>query len=263
MLDKIRRMIWITLPALVFVLAWEIWHSIEPSLAFFFGSPSGIVTALFRGMLEERWIYHFLITASETVLGFIIGISVGGVIGFSLLSFRYGEDLFRGYILTLGSVPIFALGPMMIIWFGPEFGMKVALAALSTVFVAASICYTGGRKTESEFADILHTARVSKGKSLRLLVIPNAFNSIMASFRMCIGLALLGAFIGEFIASDRGLGRLIIMHGSLYQTNFVLAAVILLVILSIVLDHIMRLVESRRHRILNYLFVPIQARNAA
>lgn len=235
-------------PLLLFVVVWQWFSGSEPSRAFFFATPSSVLATLARNLMDGTLLRHAAVTAGEALLGFLSGNAVGACIGL-LLWVRPGTArVAKPYLVVLGAVPVFAIAPMTIIWFGVGFGAKVALAFLATVFVAAAQAYRGAEQVDPLLMQRLHIFGATRWRQFTKLVIPASLIWVLAGLRLTSGLALLGAFIGEFIAADKGLGYYILRAGSVYDTPAVLAGVIVIVSIALAMDRGVDFVEKRAIR---------------
>jgi NitT/TauT family transport system permease protein len=191
---------------LIVIAAWE-FAGRESSRVFFeIGTPLVTLREFFHLLFQEHLLKHFLITGSEAAVGLIIGTVIGTSAGLSLWYSRSLALAARPFIVAVATLPIFAFAPLMIVWFGIGWGMKVALAAFSTVFVAFDQAYRGANLTSSDRIEVLTAMRATPTQIFTKAVVPGAIDWVLSSMRLNVGFGLLGAFIGEFIAADRGLG---------------------------------------------------------
>jgi NitT/TauT family transport system permease protein len=134
--------------------------------------------------------------------------------------------------------------------------MKVALAAFSTVFVSIAQSFRGVSAVSRDFVDMLRGMDAGKSQIFRKIVVPGSLSWIFSSMRLNVGFGLLGAFIGEFIASNAGLGYLILRASSLYNIPRALAASASIVILAFAFDAAAGLVERRSDLLVQIISVP-------
>ena len=194
---------------------------------------------------------HTAVTGIEALAGFLIGVTIGSCIGFSLLYFPKLAAISRLYVLALGAIPVFAFAPMMIVWFGVGLKMKIAMATFSTILVALSQAYDGGKNVNPELKRLFELNNSSNRQIFQKLVLPSSIDWVLASLRLNIGLALLGAFIGEFIASERGLGHIMLKAGGLYDIPYVLAAGVCIIGLAFLFNFSLRSLKGIGGGLLN------------
>lgn len=243
-------------PLLIFLTIWQVLANRSQRTQFLFASPELVLKSLFTNILNGELLLHTSITGLEAFAGFILGVIIGSLIGFGLLYSPLLTAISKPYVLALGSVPVFALAPMLIVWFGIEFKMKVAMAFFSTVLVALSQAYEGGKNVDPELKALFEMNLSSRKAMFWKLTFPSSVDWVLASLKLNIGLALLGAFIGEFIASEGGLGHVILKAGGIYNVPYVLAAAICIIALAFGLNFLVSLIEKHRRKLIELTTVP-------
>jgi NitT/TauT family transport system permease protein len=240
----------------VTLAVWETVGRLSHFWRFLIGTPTAVFRELWDLMIHHSLWEHFVVTGSEAILGLVIGTLIGSASGLLLWYSDITARIARPFILALGSLPIFAFAPLMIVWFGVGFGMKVALATFSTVFVSFSQGYRGATLVANDYLDTLRGMNATRKQIFRKVIVPGSIDWVLGSMRLNIGFSVLGAFIGEFIASDRGLGFLILRAGSLYNVPRALAAAAGITVLAIGLDALGRAIEYRRYALVQFLSTP-------
>ena len=252
-----RRVLFIqVLIGFLLIFIWEIFSRSSKGAYFLIGSPLAVATEFKKLLLDDNLIMHFATTGSEAIVGLLIGTFLGGSLGLSLWYSETVALAARPFIIALGTLPVFAFAPLMIVWFGIGWKMKVALAAFSTVFVAFNQAYRGATLVSTEHVDVLKGMNASRHQIFRKVIVPGSLDWVLSSMRLNVGFGLLGAFIGEFIAADRGLGYLILRASGLYNIPRAFAAAIGITLLALMLDGGARYIERHRHTIVQVLSVP-------
>lgn len=228
----------------VLLVSWEFATANSKLNAFLFGSPSAT-----WGFLVEMWkngslITDTRITALETLLGFLIGNVLGTLIGLALWYSRFVSRVVQPFIVSLGSIPIIALAPIAIIWFGTGLASKVAMATLSVVVVALITAYKGAMSVDVDQINLMRTLGASKRHIFRKLIVPASLGDIFAGLKLTVGFALIGAIIGEFMSSSAGLGHAIFKAGSLYIIPKVFAALVVTIALALCLTYVVGKIEK-------------------
>jgi NitT/TauT family transport system permease protein len=247
-------------PLIVFLALWQWAANASTQTQFLLGSPLLVVQSLWTNLLNGELPRHTAVTCIETLAGFVIGVSCGSLLGFLLLYHPRAAAISRGYVVAAGAIPPFALAPLMIIWFGVGIGMKIACAAFATVFVALAQAYQGGRAVPQDLSLLFDQFEASRRQRFFKLVLPSALDWLLNSFRLNISLALMGAFIGEFIMSDAGLGHVLLKAGGLYDIPLVWAATLCIVLLAVTLNGAVAILEKNRLRLIQRLTVPAALR---
>lgn len=241
---------------IIFTLVWEWLGSSSKGIFFLVGTPTAVLKELWQLIVSGNFFGHFLITGAETVSGFLIGTLLGTILGLFLWFSDTTARIARPFVTGLGALPIFAFAPLMIVWFGVGFRMKVAIAVFSTVFVAFSQAYKGANSVSGEYVDTLKGMNASRSQIFQKVIIPGSLDWVLSSMRINVGLALLGAFIGEYISSDAGLGHLILRASSLYNIPRALAAAAGITVLALILDSLARFIQAKRYVLVQWLSVP-------
>jgi NitT/TauT family transport system permease protein len=206
--------------------------------AFLYGSPSDIGAALAAAATDGTLWQDMYVTATETLAGFVLGNGVGVTIGLLLWYSRFVSRVLEPFILALGSIPIIALAPVTIIWFGTGFASKVAMSTLSVVVVAIIIAYKGAMGVDPDQINLMRSLGARRVQIFRYLVVPASMTDIFAGLKLTVGFALVGAIVGEFMSSSEGLGHEIFKSGSLYAISAVMAELIATIVLALALSGI-------------------------
>ena len=228
----------------VLLLIWEFGSRIGWIDPFFFSSPSTILqTAAVKWQSGTLW-RDIVYTASSTLLGFLLGTAVGSVLGLLFWFSRPVALVAEPWLVILNALPKLALAPVLVIIIGIGFASKVALAFLMTVVVAAMSAYGGVQTVDPALLTLLSSLGAGRWQTFTRLVVPSALPSMITGLRVNIALAMAGAIVGEFIASDRGLGRMIVYAGTVFDLPLVWVGVAVLSIVSIVMYAAVVLVEK-------------------
>ena len=214
--------------------AWEYGVRAGVVNAFLFGSPSGIWTFLVKGITDGSIFHDMLVTSEETLLGFILGNAIGATIGLALWYSPFFERVFSPFILALGSIPIIALAPLVIVWAGTDLTSKVLMSTLSVVVVALLAAFDGARNTDPLEINLLYSMGATKRQVFRMIVVPSSLTYIFSGLNLTVGFALIGAIICEFVSSSEGLGHAIFIAGNLYNIPKVFASLLATIAIALV-----------------------------
>lgn len=232
------------LALLVALLAlWQAATSSQALNAFLFGSPSEIWGFLMKMQQDGSLLHDASVTGMETLLGFLLGNAIGTLLGLSLWYSRFISKVMQPFIVALGSIPIVALAPIVIIWFGTGLESKLAMSTLSVVVVALVIAYKGATGVDDDQINLMRTLGAAKRQIFCKLVIPASLRDIFAGLKLTVGFALIGAILGEFMSSSDGLGHAIFKAGSLYIIPKVFAGVVVTIALALVLSFLVGRLE--------------------
>ena len=214
---------------------WDRMTANNSQAAFMFGSPSAMAGFLGQMVSDGSLWRDTYVTGLETLLGFLVGNFVGTVLGLSLWYSRFVSRVVEPFVIALGSIPIIALAPIIIIWFGTGLISKVAMSTLSVVIVALVTSYKGAAGVDPDQVNLMRTLGASKFQVFRKLVVPASLADIFAGLKLTVGFALIGAIVGEFMSSSEGLGHAIFKAGSLYIIPKVFAALVATIALALLL----------------------------
>jgi NitT/TauT family transport system permease protein len=209
------------------IAAWELGADLGVIDAFFWSKPSAIAATLVTFFSAGNAFLDIGTTFEETILGFILGTSIGAAIGLSFWWSRNWANVLQPYIICFESIPKLALAPLVILVF------KVAIATALTLVVSTITTYSGVKALDRDGERLFYSLGASRLQVFRKLVVPSCLPWIISILRVNIGLALTGAVVGEFIASEHGLGREIFYAGQTYDIALVWVAVLVLSLLSI------------------------------
>jgi NitT/TauT family transport system permease protein len=229
----------------LFFAAWELAVDGGWLTEFLVGAPSGIWRVFRASVMDGSLLIDTWYTVIEAILGFIIGTVAGSVAGLGLWYSAFVARVVEPFIVAINSVPKIALAPIVILWFGTGFVSKVALAVSLTALVALIAAYQAARDADPDLQALMASMGASKNRIFRSVIVPSTLPAIIGMFRINIGFALVGAVVGEFISSQRGLGHLIYNASSLYDLNTVWAGLFVLMFVGFVLYHVIDIVERR------------------
>jgi len=224
---------------------WDHMTANNKQAAFMFGSPSAMAGFLGQMVGDGSLWRDTYVTGLETLLGFLVGNFIGTVSGLSLWYSRFVSRVVEPFVIALGSIPIIALAPIIIIWFGTALISKVAMSTLSVVIVALVTSYKGALGVDPDQVNLMRTLGASKFQIFRKLVVPASLTDIFAGLKLTVGFALIGAIVGEFMSSSEGLGHAIFKAGSLYIIPKVFAALVATIALALLLTFVVGRTERR------------------
>jgi NitT/TauT family transport system permease protein len=227
-------------PALAFVilnLLWELGVRVLAVPAYLLPPPSAVAAATFhhRGVLARAT----LTTSEAAFYGFALSAVLGVLVGVAIASARWIQRALYPFTVFLQTVPLVAIAPLLVVWFG--FGIRpVAVAAfIVSVFPVIVNTVTGLRSVDPALLDLFRLFRASRFARLVKLELPYALPSVFAGLRVAAGLAVIGAVVGEFVASyagdDAGIGMLALTYARESRTDRLFAAVGLASLLGLVL----------------------------
>jgi NitT/TauT family transport system permease protein len=202
---------------------------------FFWSSPSRVAYSFYVYLTHGDALVDIGYTFRSTLIGFVLGTSVGSAIGLSFWWSANYAAIVQPYLVAFESLPKLALAPLIILVFGMGVISKVAIAVALTVVVSCLTTFSGVRSIDQDGERLFYSLGATRLQVFQKYVIPGVLPWVISILRVNIGLALTGAVVGEFISSEHGLGRAILYAGETYDIALVWSGVLLLSCLSFVM----------------------------
>jgi NitT/TauT family transport system permease protein len=203
--------------------------------AFFWSQPSAIFHSLTIFFTNGDAWTDIAFTFRSTIFGFLLGTTAGSLLGLSFWWSRNYAAIVQPYIICFESIPKLALAPLVILVFGLGLASKIAIATALTLVVSTLTAYAGVKALDQDGEKLFYSLGASRLQVFCKLVVPSCLPWIISVLRVNIGLALTGAIVGEFIASQHGLGRAILYAGQTYDIALVWVAVLVLSTLAVIM----------------------------
>lgn len=178
---------------------------------------------------------HVQTTLTEALLGFFLGFCVASVLGYVLAKSPLLERLAAPYIVASQSTPVVAVAPLLILWFGAGILSKILVCALVVFFPMLVNTVVGLRSIDPEYRALFESLGASSWQTFTKLELPAALPVLFGGLRVGITLSVVGAVVGEFIGSDRGLGALINIARGLFDTPLMFVALLTLMTIALIL----------------------------
>lgn len=224
-----------------------VWYfaSLNDNVAFFFGRPLGVAQTIWDWFIVDGDIYrHLGVTLSETLLAFVIGTVFGMLFGLWLGLSKTASLVLDPYLTALNSMPRVILAPIFAMWFGLGIWSKVALAVTLVFFIVFFNVYQGIKEVSPTLLDNARMLGANRKQLLRHVYLPSATSWVFSSLHASVGLAFVGAVVGEYLGSASGVGYLILQAEGTFDINTVVAGIIVLTIFALVLDLMVSLTEK-------------------
>jgi NitT/TauT family transport system permease protein len=243
----------------VVIAAWQL-LSRDQQYAFFLGDPVAVVGRIWSwfmpfGFEPNSWfpdgvpgradIYvHLGVTLLETVLAFAIGTLLGLVFGLWLGVAPTASAILDPYIKAANSMPRVILAPIFALWFGLGIWSKVALAVTLVFFIVFFNVYQGVKEVSPVVLANARMLGANQRQLLRTVYLPSATSWVFSSLHTSVGLAFVGAVVGEYLGSARGVGYLILQAEGTFDVNTVFAGIVVLTAFALVLDGLVGRIET-------------------
>jgi NitT/TauT family transport system permease protein len=214
--------------------------------AFFFGQPLQVAVRIWSWFVTEADIYrHLGVTLVETLLAFGIGAGLGLAAGLWLALSPLASAVLEPYVKALNSMPRIILAPIFAVWFGLGIGSKVALGVTLVFFIVFFNVYQGVKEVSPVVLANARMLGASPRQLLRHVYLPSATSWVFSSLHTSVGLAFVGAVVGEYLGSSQGVGYLILQAEGSFDINTVMAGIVVLTVFALVLDAAVGRVEKK------------------
>jgi NitT/TauT family transport system permease protein len=235
----------ILLSSFIAIMTWYLVSHLSDLPAFILPAPGMVLRRFITSIEDGSLIRHSATTLWEVALGLVSGSILATLLGYLLAKSFTLERLLSPYLVASQAIPIVAIAPLMVIWFGPGLFSKVLIAALIVFFPILVNTVVGVRAVPQELRDLMRSLRATRWQTLRFLEIPAALPVFLGGLRIGATLSVIGAVVGEFVGADRGLGFLINVGRGQYDTALVFVAVIALVLMALGLYGCVVLLERK------------------
>jgi NitT/TauT family transport system permease protein len=242
---KVRRGWLVLISAVLALILWEGLVHLENLPAFILPAPELVAARFWQALLDGTLVRQSGYTLLEVLLGLLAGSSLATTLGYLLAKSPTLERLLAPYLVASQAIPIVAIAPLLVIWFGPGIFSKILISALIVFFPVLVNTVVGLRAVPENLRDLMHSLKASRSQMLRYLEIPSALPVLLGGLRIGATLSVIGAVVGEFVGSDRGLGFLISVGRGQYDTALVFAAIFTLIAMALGLYGAVVLVENR------------------
>ena len=214
--------------------------------SFFFGQPLVIFARIWQWFITDADIYrHLGVTLAETAMAFAIGAGTGLAGGLWLALSPMASALLEPYIKAFNSMPRIVLAPIFSVWFGLGMGSKVALGVTLVFFIVFFNVYQGVKEVSPVVLANARMLGASQRQLLRFVYLPSATSWVFSSLHTSVGLAFVGAVVGEYLGSSQGVGYLILQAEGTFDINTVMAGILVLTAFALVLDGVVGRIERR------------------
>ncbi|MDF2114441.1 ABC transporter permease [Roseiarcaceae bacterium H3SJ34-1] len=217
----------------LFLLLWQAGTSIFKVPIFILPAPSDILAEF--ASFGLHMLGHAGATLETILLGFALSILIAIPLGALIASWRLLSDALFPLIVFAHAIPVIALAPIIVVSLGTGLAARVVVVVLISFFPILVSTVTGLRATPADVLDLSRVAGSSHLQRLRMIELPGAIPFVFNGLRIGVSAAVIGAVVGEFVASDRGLGYLVVHSTTNFDIRRAMSAVVLLALISVML----------------------------
>lgn len=226
------------------LLIWQAVVTIWDFPTFILPGPTVVWNRLLKSLADGSLLRHSSYTLIEILSGLCIGSLMAILLGYLLAKSPAAERLLSPYLVASQAIPTVAIAPLLVIWFGPGMFSKILICSLIVFFPVLVNTIVGLQTVPENLRDLMHSLNASSGQVLRYLEIPAALPVFLGGLRIGATLSVIGAIVGEFVGSDRGLGFLINVSRGQYDTPMVFVAIFTLIAIALCLYGSVLLLEK-------------------
>jgi NitT/TauT family transport system permease protein len=213
--------------------------------AFFFGKPLTVLQKIWEWFASGKIYEHLLVTLIETLLAFAIGTVLGLIVGLWLALSPTASALADPYIKAMNAMPRVILAPIFAVWFGLGILSKVALGITLVFFIVFFNVFQGVKEVSPVVLNNARMLGANARQLLRTVYVPSAMSWVFSSLHTAVGMAFVGAVVGEYLGSARGVGYLILQAEGAFDINTVFAGILVLTAFALALDTVVTVIENR------------------
>ncbi len=213
--------------------------------SFFFGEPLQVADRIWDWFTGGEIYVHLGVTLLETVLAFVFGTLLGLALGMWLALAPTAAAVFDPYIKGANAMPRVILAPIFAVWFGLGIGSKVALGMTLVFFIVFFNVFQGVREVSPVVLANARMLGANRRQLMRSVYLPSAMSWVFSSLHTSVGLAFVGAVVGEYLGSARGVGYLILQAEGSFDINTVFAGIVVLTVFALLLDAVVGVAEKR------------------
>lgn len=240
-----NRLLLFLFSLIIAVVVWQAIVMVFKLPAFILPSPGQVWLRFIKALRTGQLLPHFSYTLLEVVLGLVSGSLFAAILGYLFAKSPAAEKVASPFLVASQSIPVVAIAPLLVIWFGPGLFSKVLICALTVFFPILTNTVVGLREVPQDLHALMRSLYATRWQNLRYLEIPSALPIFLGGVRVGAALSVIGAIVGELVGSDRGLGFLINVGRGQYDTALVFVAVITLILLASSLYWLVLLIEKR------------------
>lgn len=196
-------------------------------------APSAVIKNLWE--TREILIGHSLVTISEALIGFFISIILAFIIGALIYNKKRIKAIIYPFLLISQTIPLIAIAPLILIWFGFGVMPKIIIVVTVCVFPILISFLDGLSSTDTELIELFKVMKAKKSKIFFTCILPNSLTSFFAGCKISATYAIMGAVIGEWLGAENGLGIYMTRTLSSFQTEGLFASIVIVIFLSILL----------------------------
>lgn len=211
----------------------------------YLSEPTEVVKQIYVLLTHSEIYHHLRVTMQEFFIGYLLAAGLGIATGMFLVLVRHAEDLFRPFLSALMAVPKVTIIPLIMLWMGIGIPHKIAVVFLFCYFTIAFSTITGIKQTADNHLKVARVFQASRWQTIIKVILPSAAPTIFVALRVSAATGIVGALFGEMIASQDGLGNVLVKATSLYDTAQAFAIITIVTVVSVAIIALIDLLEKK------------------
>jgi putative hydroxymethylpyrimidine transport system permease protein len=236
-----RRILYPSMLLILFFIFWELMVRQFEVPHYILPAPTRILHTL--TVQQSLLLHHTFVTLEEIIVGFLLAFVVGVGLAFLMFQFPLLEKTFYPIVIGSQTIPVFAIAPLLVLWFGYGLPSKVVMAALIVFFPIVVNTLDGLKGADSDEVNLLRILKANRWQILWKVRVPSALPFVFSGCKIGISVSTIGAIIGEWVGSKEGLGYLMLHANAQLQISLIFASLIYLTILGVSLFYLIVLME--------------------
>lgn len=227
-----------------FIIVWQILADKKLVDTFLVSSPSKVYSTIVSLIKNNNFWNHIFTTVYEIIISFILGNFIGVLVASILWFNKFLARVFEPFLTILNSLPKVALGPLIIIWAGANVKSIILMSLLISSIISIINIYNSFKSTDINKIKIIKSMGGSKFQIYKSVILKDNYIKIIESFKINVSMCFVGVIMGELLVSKEGIGYLIMYGSQVFNMNFVITGIVLLVILTIILYYVINYIEK-------------------
>ena len=245
--EKINKLLVLLFQILLITSLLIIWQYLADKKlinTFITSSPKKVINTIIKLYKTNNLFNHIWITTYETLISFSLGTIIGLLIAIILWYNKFIAKVIDPYLTVLNSLPKVSLGPILIIWIGPNIKSIITMSILVSVIITIINIYNGFNNTDKNKINLLKSFNATKYQILTNLIIPSNYKIIVNSLKINISMSLIGVIMGDLLVSKKGIGYLIMYGSQVFNLDLVISGIIILMLVSYIMYIIINYIEK-------------------
>ena len=241
-----RKVILLQLVLLVsLLLTWQLatqFRLVDPLI---FSSPQAVASLFLKKLVDGSLLPHVGITLFETVVGFLLGTLFGTLLAIFLWASKTAAEVLDPYLVVLNAMPKVAIGPIILVIFGPNMLAVLVMGVLISVIISTIVIFSAFLQVNENYLKVMQLFHATKYETFRHVVLPASMPTIVSTLKVNVGLSWVGVIVGEFLVSSKGLGYLIISGFQVFNFTLVFLALVMILVLATLMYKMVEMIERR------------------